>query len=184
MTLPELTLAILVLLVTPGPTNTLLFLAGSERGFFATLRLIPAELAGYSASVVPLMLVGAQLVARFPATQAVITLMAAAWVAVLAVRLFRVPSQERLSQGVSARLVFVTTMLNPKALIFGLVLLPGPAAQSNLAIFLALVAVVAAGWAAMGARLGIGTAMPILRRVAALWLAIISATLVMRGIGA
>jgi hypothetical protein len=32
MTVPELTLAVLALLLTPGPTNSLMLLAGAERG--------------------------------------------------------------------------------------------------------------------------------------------------------
>ncbi len=47
MSLEELVLALLVLLLTPGPTNTLMALAGAERGWTRALRLIPAELAGY-----------------------------------------------------------------------------------------------------------------------------------------
>ena len=41
MSFVELSIAIMVLLVTPGPTNTLLFLVGSERGWAGALRLIP-----------------------------------------------------------------------------------------------------------------------------------------------
>lgn len=184
MTLTEFSLATLVLLVTPGPTNTLLFLAGNERGTRAALWLIPAEVAGYLSAVLPLMLLGAALMARVPSAQPVITVIASLWVAVLAVRLFRLPKPGVPHAHVDTKMVFVTTLLNPKALIFGLVLLPGPQAPTHVAIFLSLVILVAAGWAATGASLGgrTGTAVPVLRRVAALWLAVISATLMLRGL--
>jgi threonine/homoserine/homoserine lactone efflux protein len=50
----ELTVAVLVLLLTPGPTNSLMLLAGAERGLTGALRLIPAEVAGYLLTVLPL----------------------------------------------------------------------------------------------------------------------------------
>jgi threonine/homoserine/homoserine lactone efflux protein len=58
MSAPELALAILALLLTPGPTNSLMLLAGAERGLLRASRLIPAELMGYLTTVVPLALVG------------------------------------------------------------------------------------------------------------------------------
>lgn len=184
MSLAEISLAILVLLVTPGPTNTLLFIAGSERGAGRALRLIPAELAGYLAAVVPLMLVGAALIAWVPYARQGIMLVASLWVAVLAVRLFRLPRIGVAQAAINARAVFVTTLLNPKALIFGLVLLPGPTAAINLLIFVSLVILIAAGWATAGAAVmrSTGTAIPVLRRVAAVWLAVVSASLLLRGL--
>ena len=56
MTMPELTLALMVLLLTPGPTNTLMLLAGTERGPGRALALIPVELAAYMAVITPLAL--------------------------------------------------------------------------------------------------------------------------------
>ena len=75
----------------------------------------------------------------------------------------------------------MTTLLNPKALVIGLVLLPsadpiGP----RIAAFALLVVVVAMVWAATGAALGQsgkGRTSPWLSKVAAGWLAILSATL-------
>ena len=56
MDLPALTLALLALLLTPGPTNTLMALAGAERGLGGAARLIPAEIAAYLAVTLPLAL--------------------------------------------------------------------------------------------------------------------------------
>lgn len=191
MTLTELCLAILVLLVTPGPTNTLLMLGGSERGFLPALRLIPAEMAGYLATVVPLALAGSHLLDALPALRPAVALMAAVWVAWLAVKLWRVPEATAGAATVTARTVFVTTLLNPKALLFGLVLLPSPSHLAlNLSVFVAQIVVVAAGWAGLGAALaakGNGRSLPILpmlRRVAAVWLAVVSASLVAKGLTA
>ena len=41
MSFAELAIAVLLLLLTPGPTNTLILLAGAERGLGGAARLIP-----------------------------------------------------------------------------------------------------------------------------------------------
>ena len=184
MTTLELSLAILALLVTPGPTNTLMFLAGAERGLTRALRLIPAELAGYLLTVVPLVLAGAPLLQAHPGARA--ALAAGLWVAVLALRLWRLPRADENRGTIGAASVFTTTLLNPKALIFGLVLLPHPDhAAANIANFALQVVAVALLWQAGGAFLGrsTGPRMPVLRRAASLWLGGLSVMLVLRGVG-
>ncbi|MDZ4312477.1 MAG: hypothetical protein U1A24_18165 [Cypionkella sp.] len=190
MTMIELTLAIFVLLITPGPTNTLLFLGGAERGHRAALWLIPAELAGYLVVVVPLTLLGAALLHDAPRARAVVAIAAGLWVAWLALKLWLPQNLPKGASGVSAGLVFTTTMLNPKALIFGLVLLPSPDhLVANLGLFAALVVIVAAGWAGFGAWLGGMSGHqsgPMLwfRRGASVWLSVVSLTLLAKGLGA
>ena len=182
----ELSLAILALLVTPGPTNTLMFLAGAERGLARALRLIPAELAGYLLTVVPLVLAGAPLLQAHPGARAALALAAGLWVAVLALRLWRLPRADENRGTIGAASVFTTTLLNPKALIFGLVLLPHPDhAAANIANFAFQVVAVALLWQAGGAFLGrsTGPRMPVLRRAASLWLGGLSVMLVLRGVG-
>ena len=188
MTPLDLSLAVLALLLTPGPTNTLILLAGAERGLQGALRLIPAELAGYFLTVLPLALLGAAALDGLPALRVAVTLAAALWVAVLAVRLWHLPEADPAARAVSARALVTTTALNPKALIFGLVLLPSPDRLGwNLALFAGLVALVALFWAAVGAGLG-GAGQPrtmlVLRRLASVFLAAMSLVLVVRGVGA
>lgn len=186
----ELALAVLLLLLTPGPTNSLVLLAGAERGWVGAMRLIPAELAGYLMTVIPLAFVGAAYLADHQGLRTGVTLAAAVWVAVLAVKLWRVPSAAADGQSIRAGTLFVTTALNPKALIFGLVLLPSPdRLGANLMLFVGLVIAVAALWAAAGAVLrggGVGQprALFLMRRLASVWLAAISILLVARGVGA
>lgn len=186
----ELTLAVLALLLTPGPTNSLVLLAGAERGLAGALRLIPAELAGYLLTVLPLALLGAAVLDDHQALRSAVTLAAGAWVAVLAARLWRPPAMGTTGPLVGLRDLFVTTALNPKALIFGLVLLPSPEhLLRNLALFAGLVVLVAVLWAAAGATLRNGEArqpraMVVLRRLAAVWLAAISVVMIAKGVGA
>ncbi len=189
MTTTELTLAVLALLLTPGPTNSLMLLAGAERGLAAALRLIPAELAGYLMTVVPLTLIGQRVLATWPGLALAVALAAAVWVAVLAVRLWRLPAVAAHSS-VSAGALFLTTALNPKALIFGLVLLPSPdRLAGNVTLFAALVVAVAILWAGLGAALrGQGLRQPralfVLRRLGSVFLAAMSVLLVLRGVSA
>jgi threonine/homoserine/homoserine lactone efflux protein len=190
MSLPELGIAVLLLLLTPGPTNSLVLVAGAERGWTGAMRLIPAELAGYFLTVLPLTVVGAALLADHAGLRTGVTLAAGIWVAVLAVKLWRSPEAAVQGRSVGARDLFITTALNPKALIFGLVLLPSPDRLGpSFAIFSAFVVLVAALWAAAGATLrggdkGQPRALFVLRRLASVWLAAISVMLLARGMGA
>lgn len=185
-------LALWALLLTPGPTNTLLALAGAERGPARALRLLPAELCGYLAVVVPLAAVGPRAMAHWPGLGVVVPLIAAAWVLGLAVRLWSPPAAMQAQGSVSAPRVLVTTLLNPKALIVGLVLLtPVQAAafRPRLALFALSVAMVATLWAGSGALLaararGAAAKSGWLRRAAAVWLAMLSAALAVKGLAA
>lgn len=183
MSLTPFVLALLGLLMTPGPTNTLLALAGAERGWRAALLLIPFEVLAYLAVCLPLAFLGDTLLAAHPWLGPAIKAAAAAWVALLAVRLWHLPVASEGAPSVTARRVLVTTLLNPKALIIGLVLLPGPEAVLRAVVFSALVVGVAAVWAAMGACLAGRGDCParrggvVARRLAALWLAVLSAGL-------
>jgi threonine/homoserine/homoserine lactone efflux protein len=84
----------------------------------------------------------------------------------------------------------LTTALNPKALIFGLVLLPSPdRLAGNLLVFAGLIVAVALLWAGLGARLRKGafgqpTGLFLMRRLASIFLAVMSALLVLRGVTA
>jgi len=186
MPLPELSLALLALLLTPGPTNTLLAIAGAERGLRAAWSLLPLVLLAYLAMILPLVFLGAKALAHMPLLRPVIGLTAALWVAKLALTMWRVPQAQTSSDVTPARLV-TTTLLNPKALIIGLVLLPAPTAiLPRVAIFAALLLIASAVWAALGASLKRGgAAMPTpLRRAAALWLGILSLGLAATGLSA
>lgn len=175
MALPELALALAALLLAPGPTNTLLALAGAERGWLRALRLIPAEVAGYLLAVIPLATAGAALAAAAPGLSSALAALAALWVLWLALRLWRLPAAAAGAPAVTARRVFVTTLLNPKALVTGLVLLPaaGAALAPRMLVFAVLVIGIAALWAGLGAGLGRAFAAAgaqLLRRIAAVWL--------------
>jgi len=188
MTTIELTLAIAALLITPGPTNTLLAVAGAERGLGRAMRLIPAELAGYLTTVTPLALLGGTLEAGAPELRPVITAVAALWILWLALGFWRKSTAGDGGDGdaapaVTAFKVFVTTLLNPKALIFGFALLPAgaslPAAFVNFVVQIVIVATLWAGFGhllrrADGSRAGLPAWF---YRLAAAWLIIVAVLL-------
>lgn len=151
----KLALAVFLLLLTPGPTNTLLAIAGASGGFRRSLPLILAENLGYMITIIPLVAFAGPILADHPLVASILKLCSAAWVTVLALKLWVTPLGEVEERSlVTFRQVFVTTMLNPKALIFGIVLLPNGGLMQTLprlAVFALIVAAVAAFWLSAGA---------------------------------
>jgi threonine/homoserine/homoserine lactone efflux protein len=185
MTLIELAFALLALLATPGPTNTLLALAGAQ-AVRRPLLLPLVELAAYMTTVVPLSIWGQNWLEATPRLRLILTLAAAVWVAVLAVRMWRhaTRAEAQGAPGVTALQVGVTTLLNPKALVFGLVLIPsGPDVVAGLWLFAALVIVVSLAWLWLGARLA-GRYQPLVNRGGAVWLGVLAALLLGRVLAA
>ena len=187
MTMSELTFAILALLLTPGPTNTLVALAASATGWGRALRLLPYEIAAYLLVTLPLALLGALALEAVPMLRPIITLASGLWVMGLAIRMWR-PNLASGAAEITPRRLFITTLLNPKALIFGLVLLPGPQLALHTALCVCLSALVAAIWAGIGACMAgrsdcpLGQTPPLLRRAAGLWLGALAIGLVLNAL--
>lgn len=184
MTTTQFLLAIWGLLLTPGPTNTLVALSGASSGLMRSLRLPPVELIAYMLVVLPLVLIGAEL-AAVPVVNTVLKLTASAWVMLLAVRLWHVPVAGGAAGEITPWRVFATTLLSPKALIFGLVLLPhdtSPDFLPRLGLLCLSIFCISGLWAAAGSILGgRGAGRPsssLYRRAAACWLAAVSIGLV------
>ncbi len=195
MSLPAFALAVLLLLLTPGPTNTLLAVSGAARGLKASLPLICAELAGYLTTIVPLVVLATPLLADQPVASLVIKLASTLWVLLLAARLWTRPPSATEPGAITAATVYGTTVLNPKALIIGLALIP-PASFAApetlvlslpyLALFTLLVVFVATCWLSAGAAIlrRVATTNPLLfGRVAASFLVVFAISLAGRAIG-
>ena len=188
MTLAQLALALLALLLTPGPTNTLMLVAGSEGGWPRLLRLIPVELAAYLAVIVPLALLAERVAGPMAAARPLVAVAAGLWVLYLAIRLWRPAERTAGVTTVSARRVAVTTALNPKGVIMGVVLLPSAGATAaSLGLLVLCITVVALLWGGAGAILsragGVAPGIGMMRRAASVWLAGLSVMLVLGGIG-
>jgi threonine/homoserine/homoserine lactone efflux protein len=150
--------AVAALLATPGPTNTLLAASGAAVGVRRSLRLMAAEVSGYFLSITALMLALGGFVAAHPRVSIALKLVASVWLAWCAVQLWRrAGAAFRVDDApISFRRVFVTTLLNPKGLVFAFVIFPrgGPWEIAPwLAGFAGLVLLVATGWIALGSAL-------------------------------
>ncbi|MCV9964078.1 LysE family transporter [Pararhizobium sp. BT-229] len=171
---------VFLLLVVPGPTNTLLCLSGRERGLVPSLRLMVGETAGYLAVIVPLLTFLSPLFDARPSISLALKVAAACWILYVATKLWR--AENASGEGsVSVRRVFVTTLLNPKALVFGLAIFPrGESVPIHLAAFLATLVPVAMLWISGGAltgRFGHFLTGRVFRRTAAACLVVFSSVL-------
>lgn len=153
MHLPIFAFACASLLATPGPTNTLLATAGAEAGWRSARYLLAAELAGYLLAVTILRVVLGPVIAAQPGFALALQGVVVVYVLHLAVALWRRSNAHVLSgQSITFRRVLLTTLLNPKGLIFAFVLLP--AAADGMLLWLAVLSVeivaIGFGWIFLG----------------------------------
>jgi len=147
----------LAILALPGPTNALFAVSGAAHGVRRSLVLIPAGAAGYLIAVTLLGLELGPVLAASPATARILRLFIGAYLFVLAVRLWREGSATAgRTAAVGAREVFVTTLLNPKALVFAMAVIPfgRPDVGLYLAAFAASVSLTGVVWLTIGAGAG------------------------------
>jgi threonine/homoserine/homoserine lactone efflux protein len=154
-------LAVLAVLATPGPTNTLMAVAGATLGVSRGLKLIPAEVAGYLISLSLLIFIFQPVVAAFPLAAAVLRFGCGTYLAILALTIWRASKREgEQAKLVSFQRVFVTTLLNPKSLIFAFQIFPTGGIRLMLAFLgaFALICIAAATmWICIGATLRLRT---------------------------
>lgn len=148
------TLAVLALLATPGPTNTLMAASGAQRGVAASMPLLAGELGGYFVAITLwIELVGAAAASQ-PLVPVIAKFVAAGFLAWSAWKLWRNAGQADLAQrGISLGRVFATTLINPKALVFAFAIFPPVeflARLPYLAGFALLVIATAVAWMALG----------------------------------
>lgn len=184
-------LAVLGLLLTPGPTNSLMAASGAQRGVVASLPLLAGEVAGYLIAITLWMeLVGAAAAAN-PTVLMVAKLVAAGFLLWSASKLWRhAGASGGPGRGISVGRVFSTTLLNPKGLVFAFAIfphLPLAARLPHLGVFTGLVLATATGWigigalAARGARGVLTEAM--IERITAVALAAFASVLVVQTLG-
>jgi threonine/homoserine/homoserine lactone efflux protein len=118
-------LACAAVLFVPGPTNTLLATSGAAGGFRRSILLPIAELSGYTIAIWTLALLVGPLVNGSPVLSVVLRLACGAYLVWSAIHLWREGASALTStEPVSLGRVFVTTLLNPKAILFALVIIP------------------------------------------------------------
>lgn len=153
-------LTVASILATPGPTNTLLATGGATVGLRRALPLALAEALGYGLAILAIGLVLAPMLEAAPRLAQALRLVVALYLFRLAYRLFRDNRDgmaTRAGHGhITPRRVFVATLMNPKALVFAIDVIPfkAPHVVAYLLGFVAILALLSIGWIALGAALG------------------------------
>lgn len=147
-------LAVLGLLAVPGPTNTLMAASGVQRGVRQSLHLLAGELGGYAIAITVWIEIVGAVAAREPMVAVIAKLVAVAFLYWSAWKLWRNAGRADLGQwGITLGRVFVTTLLNPKGLVFAFAIFPSAGFVERLpygVVFAALVIGTAIGWMSLG----------------------------------
>jgi len=147
-------MAVLTLLAVPGPTNTLLAASGATVGWRLSAPLLAAEISGYLTSISLLLLLLGPVLASRPDLAAGVKLVAALWVGWCGWRMARRPAVAQANSAtVGFRQVLLTTLVNPKAVIFALAVFPAqPYSQQVplLALFALITLGVGSSWIGLG----------------------------------
>jgi threonine/homoserine/homoserine lactone efflux protein len=155
---------IVVVLAMPGPTNTLLAAAGLRYGLRRALPLVAGELSGYLVAISAWGRFLAHAAQLWPLLPLLLRLAASLYIAWLAIDMWRaaVALPNSTQRAGNVRTLFVATLLNPKALLFGSTIFPAiafthlPAYLLSILIFACFAAPIACVWIAFGAALGSG----------------------------
>jgi threonine/homoserine/homoserine lactone efflux protein len=152
-------LSILAILSVPGPTNTLLMTSGASIGFRRSLPLTPAELSGYLIAILVISEIVQTTLWKWPWLAIPARLFVAAYLIGLATHLWgRVSLMDSSKGPISAKYVFVTTLLNPKAIAFALIVNPLQPVSGlpHLLTFAALDVFMSLTWIMVGTAIGRG----------------------------
>lgn len=148
---------VLTVLAIPGPTNSLLLVSGVSRGLQPSLKLILAEIGAYLISLSALISALKPLISAYPAMPQLLRVACSIALVYVAVKLWRAGGPvEPASHPITVRRVFLTTLMNPKNLIFAFGIFPPPVTGFSdllpyLAGFSLICTAVACGWIATGA---------------------------------
>jgi threonine/homoserine/homoserine lactone efflux protein len=150
--------ASILILLAPGPTNTVLATCGAAMGFRRAAFLTLAAALGYLVAV-SIFASFASLFGGNSLALVAVKLAAALWLSYSACRLWMMPFDLKdTAPRDSFVRVLLTTMVNPKAMLVGTVLIP--ADKGGVAVwigtFAALAAVTGLGWIRLGAWLPLG----------------------------
>lgn len=149
---------VVTILLTPGPTNTLLASSGIQVGVRQSLRLIPAESIGYLISITVWGMIVGTVSSQFPIIPILLKLLSALYIIFLAIKLWKTADIEASynQPTIRARELFCATLLNPKALLFASAIFPTTAWLTmqayllHMGLFLLLIVPIALFWTFIG----------------------------------
>lgn len=149
--------AMALVLITPGPTNTLLLSSGIRVGLRGSWHLLIAEALGYGFAISLWGFFLTAFAATRPWLYDAVKLTSSAYICYLAILLWKSPRlQSDETRSISFRDMFIATTMNPKSLLFASAIFPPQAFRSlpfyvlSMALFAALVAVIGSGWLTLG----------------------------------
>jgi threonine/homoserine/homoserine lactone efflux protein len=122
--LPSFFFAVLLLLLVPGPTNTLLLTAGATQGLRRALPLLAAEALGYLVTIHLLLVLTGLVIAQVAAIKPAIQITCALYLLYLAWEIWRGSFAPQSARVISFHTVLITTLLNPKAFILAFAIVP------------------------------------------------------------
>jgi threonine/homoserine/homoserine lactone efflux protein len=180
-----------VVLLTPGPTNTLLTTAGLGQGSRAALPLIAFELAGYLMAISLWGVLLTSMLSYYPWLSTSVRIVCSCYLFYVGARMWRGTHKAPVSLpgAVTGSTVFMTTLLNPKGLLFASTTFPPHAFDSmqvyltTIALFACLVVPIGSAWITLGAVVGsrhlvcLGTVKP--HRILALVICLFSVSIAM-----
>jgi threonine/homoserine/homoserine lactone efflux protein len=184
-----MTLGSAIVLVMPGPTNTLLATAGLRSGIRHSAHLTGAEFAGYLVSISGWGYFLSHAASSLTWLPTLLRIASALYLAYLSVRMWLTANSfPSTAQGtIGLRVLFTATLLNPKAILFAGTIFPVAAFESlagyveAMAIFTSLLVPIGLAWIAFGAELGRGRLMRVsparMQRCASIILAAFSLSL-------
>lgn len=143
----------LFILGMPGPTNTLLATSGALVGWRRSLPFAVAAIAGYLIAIAILNIVMASALVAYPWIKTALRLTICTYLGIVALELWR--RSDALKGAPSAigfQRVFVTTLLNPKAIVvaFGIIPFSQPNAIVFVVAFTGFIVIAAVCWIFVG----------------------------------
>lgn len=142
---------VFALLILPGPTNAILAMASQGLTLGRATMLLGTVVSAYLAIVLPVSGLAGPFLHDRPLVAQGVELASATWVFYLALRLWGVGS--RPVEVVSIGQLAITTLLNPKALIIGLTMIPpaqGGSAMATAATLAFMVMLASSVWLSAG----------------------------------
>jgi len=151
---PSFIAAAFLLLLTPGPTNSLVAAGGALDGWRRAWPLLVAELLGYACGIAVLELLVAPFAEAFHPVRFMLQAACALYLAVAAWQIWK--SALTQARAVTFRRVFLATLSNPKAAVFVFVILPPRSIGFVALLFpyltalMALIAIAGSAWMMLG----------------------------------
>ncbi|OTG80765.1 multidrug transporter MatE [Acinetobacter sp. ANC 4558] len=149
---------VITILLTPGPTNTLLASSGIESGVRKSLKLIPSEAVGYFLAITIWGVLIDYVSETLPILPSLLKLLSASYIIFLALKLWKTSTVAvDLNQpSIGPKSLFCATLLNPKALLFASAVFPvsswsvWQAYAVHMGLFLCLIVPIALFWIFIG----------------------------------